>query len=192
MADNKASKKQPWIEIGYQSFAYEGPHGLKVERLASGVEKNKSSFYHYFADLEVFTNHLLRYHLTQAGVIAVKESQCQTIDDFIDVLVEHKFDLLFNRQLRVHRENPDFESVFCRTNEITGQAIARVWPKLIGLEKHNHLAELLFKHSIENFYLQITDETLNRPWLRQYFDSLLLLVREFKKTGNVPALDGSV
>lgn len=192
MADNKASKKQPWIEIGYQSFAYEGPHGLKVERLASSIEKNKSSFYHYFADLEVFTNHLLRYHLTQAEVIAVKEGQCQTIDDFIDVLVEHRIDLLFNRQLRVHRENPDFESVFCQTNEVTGRAIASIWPKLIGLGQHNQLAEMLFKHSIENFYLQITDETLNRPWLRQYFDDLLLLVREFKKTGNVPALDGSV
>ncbi len=189
MTDKKASKKQPWIEIGYQSFAYEGPHGLKVERLASGVEKNKSSFYHYFADLEVFTNHLLRHHLAQAEVIAVKESACQTIDDFIDVLVSHKIDLLFNRQLRVHRENPDFESVFCKTNEITGTAIALVWPRLIGLSQHHKLAEMLLKHTIENFYLQITDETLNRPWLRKYFDDLLLLVQEFRKTGNVPVMD---
>ncbi|MDW3195212.1 MAG: TetR/AcrR family transcriptional regulator [Cytophagales bacterium] len=189
MANKNAKKKQPWIDIGYQSFAYEGPHGLKVERLADGVEKNKSSFYHYFADLEVFTNHLLRYHLAQAEVIAIKESACETIDDFIDVLVTHKIDLLFNRQLRVHRENPDFESVFCKTNEITGQAIALVWPKLIGLANHHQLAEMMLKHSIENFYLQITDETLNRPWLRQYFDDLLLLVNEFMKTGNVPAID---
>ncbi len=192
MVDSKASKKQPWIEIGYQSFAYEGPNGLKVERLAAGVEKNKSSFYHYFADLEVFTNHLLRHHLQQAEIIAIEESQCQTISDFIEVLVKYKIDLLFNRQLRVHRENPDFETVFCKTNEITGQAITIVWPRLMGLESHNHLAELLLKHTIENFYFQITDETLNRPWLQQYFDDLLLLVREFKKTGSVPALDGSV
>ena len=192
MADKKAIKKQPWIDIGYQSFAYEGPHGLKVERLASGVEKNKSSFYHYFADLEVFMNHLLRYHLKQAEVIAVKESACQDFDDFIEVLVAHKIDLLFNRQLRIHRENPDFEASFCKTNEITGQALAQVWPRLIGLDQHNRLANMLFQHSVENFYLQITDETLNYAWLRQYFDELLLLVQEFKKTGNVPALDGSV
>ena len=180
-------KQRPWIELGYQSFAYEGPQGLKVERLADGVEKNKSSFYHFFADLEVFTHHLLRYHLAQADIIAVQEAQCTTIEDFIDVLISHKIDLLFNRQLRVHRENPDFAEVFCKTNEVTGQAIASVWPRLIGLDQHHHLAGLVLKHSIENFYFQITDETLNRSWLRQYFDDLLLLVREFKKTGAVPA-----
>lgn len=192
MAEKNAKKKQPWIDIGYQSFAYEGPHGLKIERLAAGVEKNKSSFYHYFADLEVFTNHLLRYHLAQAEIIAIKENACQTIEDFIDVLVAHKIDLLFNRQLRVHRENPDFESVFTKTNQITGRAIASIWPRLIGLDQHSQLANLFLNHSIENFYFQITDETLTRAWLRQYFDNLLLLVREFKKTGNVPAMDGSV
>lgn len=187
-----SEKQRPWIEIGYQSFAYEGPHGLKVERLADAVEKNKSSFYHYFADLEVFTNHLLRYHLEQSAIIAEKEARCTTIEEFIDVLVDHKIDLLFNRQLRVHRENPDFQEVFCKTNEVSGKAIAQIWPGLIGLDQHSHLAELMLKHTSENFYFQITDETLNKMWLRNYFDDLLLLVREFKKTGQVPALDGTV
>ena len=187
-----SEKQRPWIELGYQSFAYEGPQGLKVERLAHTLEKNKSSFYHFFADLEVFTHHLLRYHLSQADVIAEKEARCQTIDAFIEVLVTHKIDLLFNRQLRVHRENPDFQKVFCQTNEVTGAAISSVWPALIGLDQHHHLAQMVLKHSIENFYLQITDETLNRTWLQQYFDELLLLIREFKKTGQVPALDGTV
>lgn len=55
--------QQPWITQGYATFAAEGPAGLKVERLAKNIGKNKSSFYHHFADLEIFTTILLKVHL---------------------------------------------------------------------------------------------------------------------------------
>ncbi len=184
--------QQPWIEEGYRVFAYEGPQGLKVERLSKGVGKNKSSFYHHFADLEVFTNLLLEYHLEQAQLMAEKEANCTNLEELVDVIVEHKIDLLFNRQLRVHRENPDFETCFCKTNQITVQAIIGLWAEILELNDNSYLAGLVLKLSLENFYLQITSETLNHDWLTNYFNELRVLVREFKKTGNVPALDGTV
>jgi len=58
-----------WITKGYRSFAYEGPNGLKVERLSNDVGKNKSSFYHLFGDLEIFQDNLLTYHLMQSKII---------------------------------------------------------------------------------------------------------------------------
>ena len=51
--------KLPWILCGYNIFSKEGPKGLKIEVIARQVSKNKSSFYHHFADLEVFTEILL-------------------------------------------------------------------------------------------------------------------------------------
>jgi len=53
------NKEINWIENGYKAFAYEGPTSFKVERLAKATNKNKSSFYHFFGDMEVFTNKLL-------------------------------------------------------------------------------------------------------------------------------------
>jgi AcrR family transcriptional regulator len=41
-----------------------------VERLAKDVGISKSSFYHHFADVEVFVNQLLLYHLKRAEMIA--------------------------------------------------------------------------------------------------------------------------
>ncbi len=58
----KKEINKAWINAGYQIFAYEGPNGLKVERLAKAVGKNKSSFYHLFGDLEIFIDHLLKHH----------------------------------------------------------------------------------------------------------------------------------
>jgi AcrR family transcriptional regulator len=47
-------KKDTWIQAGYALFAEQGPSALKIEVLAKMVGISKSSFYHYFADLEVF------------------------------------------------------------------------------------------------------------------------------------------
>lgn len=59
----------PWIEKGYSEFAKEGPRGLVIGRLARLVGKNKSSFYHYFADVRSFQEDLLSFHLEQAETI---------------------------------------------------------------------------------------------------------------------------
>ncbi|WP_077923194.1 TetR/AcrR family transcriptional regulator [Spirosoma sp. 209] len=186
--------QKSWIEKGYRMFAYGGPQELKVERLAAAVGKNKSSFYHHFADLEVFTSILLDYHMEQVGQIARKESQCTSLDELIDIIVTHKLDLLVNRQLRIHRTNKEFEACFVKTNQLTVPAIMGIWSAILGLTDQSHLAGLVLTLSLDNFYLQITEETLNHGWLTQYFSDLQGLVRAFSKTGTAsPAvLDGSV
>ena len=65
--------KEIWIKIGYESFAQLGQNGLKIEPLAKKVGKNKSSFYHYFADLELYLDELLKHHINQSKIIAEKE-----------------------------------------------------------------------------------------------------------------------
>lgn len=175
---------KPWIKVGYQIFAYEGAAGLKIERLSKRIGKNKSSFYHLFTDVEIFTKHLLEYHLAQTEIIAEKEFNCSSKKELIDILIEHKIDLLFNRQLRIHRENSNFEACFSKVNQITGKAIARIWSEIIDLKNNAYLAELIFKLSLENFFLQITDETINHDWLNNYFDELRTLIRAFKKNEN--------
>lgn len=170
----------PWINAGYKTFAFDGPTELKVERLAQAVGKNKSSFYHHFSSMDFFVEQLLIYHLEQAKVMAVKEEQCTTQAELIAIIVEHKIDLLFNRQLRIHRQNPDFEACFLKTNELTRDAIMGVWSHILGLPHQSYLAELVLNLSLENFYLQITDQTIHPDWLNQYFSQLQSLIRAFK------------
>lgn len=178
----KEDTMKPWINSGYQIFAMEGPGGLKVERLARIIGKNKSSFYHLFSGLEIFTTALLEHHLKQAFIMAEKESNCKNRDELIEVIVTHKIDLLFNRQLRIHRDNQNFENCFLKTNQITGQSIIGIWSEIIGLKNNSHLAELVFRLSLENFFLQITEETINTNWLNAYFDEINKLIRAFQKT----------
>ncbi|MEO1655109.1 MAG: TetR/AcrR family transcriptional regulator [Bacteroidota bacterium] len=175
-----SEKQIPWIREGYKVFAQEGPPGLKIERLARAVEKNKSSFYHYFADLEIFTEELLKYHLKRAYEIAEIEKQSQNLEELMGVMVAHKEDLLFNRQLRVHRTRPLFMACLQETNEIFGQSIMHIWAQALGLEYNSYLAALVLKLSIENFFLQITEEHMNISWLKNYFQEIREMVQAFK------------
>lgn len=186
--------QHPWIEKGYQTFAYDGVESLKIERLSKEVGKNKSSFYHHFADLEIFVSRLLEYHLLQSEVMAKKEANCVSLEELIEIIIEHKIDLLFSRQLRIHRQNKDFEECFVKTNQITMPAFLSLWSEILELKDNSYLSEMMLKLSLENFYLQITDETINYEWLNNYFDGLKKLTREFKKTSkiNLPKLNGSV
>ncbi len=174
--------KQPWILEGYNLFSKDGPKGLKVEVISRIVNKSKSSFYHHFADIECFIEELLALHLERAKIIAERERSCKSIDPaLINLLLEVKQDLFFNRQLRVNRSNPAFKQCFGKANQLVGDAFLEVWTKEIGLENKPKLAEIFFGLVLENFYLQLTEETLTHEWLSDYFKNIRLVVNEFNK-----------
>ena len=173
---------EPWLTAGYEIFSQEGPNGLKVERLARIVGKSKSSFYHHFADLEIYTSFLLEYHMKQVDVLFEKEKACQrVVPDLLHILVEHKEDLLFNRQLRVHRSVPAFQKCFEKANQLSVESIVGIWAEALGLEHESYLAQMVLMLTMENFYLQITEETLTYEWLENYIFQLQNMVQAFKK-----------
>jgi AcrR family transcriptional regulator len=175
--------KLPWIEVGYELFSKEGPKGLKIEAIARQVKKSKSSFYHHFSDLEIFTHELLQYHLQRAARIATRERACQRITpDLLDVFIDSKVDLLFNRQLRVNRDTPAFKQCFEKSNQQATNALMNLWITELGLAENQKLASLLFMLVMDNFYLQISDKNLTYDWLLNYFSELGNMVAEMKKS----------
>jgi AcrR family transcriptional regulator len=173
--------KQPWILVGYNIFSKEGQTGLKVEVIARKVGKNKSSFYHHFADTEIFIEALLNYHLERAVVIADMEKSCKNVvPDLLNVLIEVKEDLLFNRQLRVNRQIPAFKNCFEKSSKTVGEAILGIWAEMLGLGDNSHLAQIVLNLSLENFYLQITDDSLTYDFLLNYINDLKKMVTGFQ------------
>jgi len=171
--------KNIWIETGYQIFALYGESGLKIETLAKKVGISKSSFYHHFADLEFFLDTLLKFHLQQSQTIADKEKAVQTIDpELIHVLVEHKTDLLFNRQLRFNQQDKRYKETLTRSNQIIGNEFVIIWAKDLALSQKK--LESLFELALENFFLQINAENLTYEWLSAYFNNLKRVAQNFE------------
>ncbi len=173
-----AKGKEIWIEKGYEVFALHGPSGLKVEALAKALDISKSSFYHHFADMEVFTSHLIAHHLKRCEIIALKESNAKNIDpELIDILIEFRLDLLFNRQLRFSRNNIEFSQAVQKTDVMVGNAFVMLWVKELNLNFSPEKIAALFELALENFYLQITFDNLNQRWLSDYFFNLKRLAK---------------
>jgi AcrR family transcriptional regulator len=190
----KHDSKEPWILCGYNTFAKQGLKGLKIEVLAKEVNINKSSFYHHFVDLDIFVGFLLDYHLEQAKLIALKETHCKNVvPDLLNVILDFKIDLLFNRQLRINRTEKQFKACFEKSNKIVGEAILEIWAEMLGLDDNSNLARMVLNLTIENFYLQITEETLTYEWLENYMTELKTMTREFNKNATKKLLlNGSV
>jgi AcrR family transcriptional regulator len=175
-----ADSTETWIKEGYEIFALTGQPGLKVEPLAKRVGKSKSSFYHHFADLELFMEQLLHYHLERCHIIAAKEQKAKNIDpELIHILVEHKTDLLFNRQLRINQNIKPFAVTLLQSNKIVGDAFVMIWVKDLNLQLSQKQIEGIFTLALENFYLQINADNLNHTWLSGYFANLKRIAANF-------------
>lgn len=148
--------KELWIRAAYTLFALEGPAGLKVEVLAKRVGISKSSFYHHFADMEVFTEGLLTYHMERVRYIADLERQCsRVVPDLLRLLLTVEEDLLFHRQLRTHRAMTDFRKCIETTNREIAKTILPMWAETFGLADRQQVARLMLNLVIDNFYLQL-------------------------------------
>lgn len=176
------ANKTQWIEIGYELFSKEGPKGLKVELLARKAGKSKSSFYHHFGDLELFTDSLLQYHLERSIVISKQAASCQNmVPDLLNLLLSVKSDILFDRQLRIHRDVLEFKKCFEKASGQVEDAFLNIWSDSLGLGDKTYLARIILNLTVENFYLSVTDENINSEWLVNYLKEIHFMVREMMK-----------
>lgn len=178
----KTNSELPWIEAGYFLFAKEGPNGLKVEALARQVGISKSSFYHLFADMVVFQEKLLQYHIERAKKMSTLALESKNIvPDLLQLLVNHKQELLFNRQLCINRENQIFQSYFEKAFAIVEISFFDKWVNVLELKEQPHIARNILKIYADNFFLRITAENLNYEWLLKLLNEIKILVNDFKQ-----------
>jgi AcrR family transcriptional regulator len=165
--------REIWLNTGYEIFARKGQAGLKIEPLANKVGISKSSFYHHFANIELFIDLLLKHHLKQSYIIAEKEQKANSIEpELINILVEHRTDMLFNRQLRINQNVKSFAETLVKANKIVGDAFKNAWVKDLNSKLTQRQVEGVFTLALENFFLQINDDNLNYKWLSEYFANL--------------------
>lgn len=166
-------KELPWLEAGYEVFALNGPESLKIEVLAKTVGISKSSFYHHFADLEVFKTALLDLHLDAVAIITEKEKACKSlIPDLLTVFLAHKTDLLFHRQLRINRSKSGYSQYLNKAETIMGFVFIDLVINALRLQKSTQIIELIYDLAIESFFVSVTPENFNETWLTSYFQSM--------------------
>lgn len=168
-----------WVEAGYELFASEGPKGLKVEVLARIVGVSKSSFYHLFADMEIFRERLLEWHLFRADELSQQAASCRSMDDFIDVLAAAKMDLLFNKMLRINSEfDQAYADCYEKAHEKVITQIEDIWVEFLGLSNQRHRARSAFRVLSDMFYHRVGKQNLSKEWMKGLLVELKALISE--------------
>lgn len=137
----KSNTSQKWIEAGYERFAHEGPLGIQVERLARIIGVNKSGFYHYFGDHDIFIEHLVEYHSNLVLRFAVEASALKTFDpEYLELIVTYKLTSMFQMQIGRNQKNPLYAKAFTNLNLILSSAVAPLWAEFIHIPDNPELA----------------------------------------------------
>jgi len=130
-----------WTQQGYELFAEEGLDGIQVERLARMLHLNKSGFYHYFGDMEVYWTTLLEYHKQLAEVYFDDIRMIDTIDpQLFHIMVDRKVSIMFQMQLVRCSKNHTLYNVATLIDQKEEKLIEELWSEYLGFVENPKLS----------------------------------------------------
>ncbi len=174
-----------WIEAGYELFAFEGPESLQVEKLAKKLGLNKSGFYHYFGDREVFISKILDYHSLQGEKVRMDILSLKKFDpDYYDLLLKHNTLLFVQMQLRRHSDQRNFHEIFTKIARMNDKALAPLLSDHLGIPGDQDLALEIWDLVRDSFYMQLTVQNLKMALPRQTVEIARKIIRKLKYPNN--------
>lgn len=125
---NQGLNDKRWIEMGYEYFGKLGPESLNVERLSIMVGLNRSSFYHYFGNVEIYSDYLCDHHIQRFKSIRQQIDSCNNLSpDFFHLVPNFKNELAFHRQLLIHESVARYKVCFDSAKRYTEEKIFQLW-----------------------------------------------------------------
>ena len=159
-------KIEAWIKAGYSILGKEGIEGIKVERLARILDLNKSGFYYYFGSMEIFLHKLIRYHVSEAKMVAQELAGCINLDpDLLMLVIKHKEFFLVESQLLVKCRPLQFGSDLEEATNLVNKEILPLWRTATQLPE-DLAAALAYLNIIHHFfYARISPDKMKYEFL---------------------------
>ncbi|GAB3223416.1 helix-turn-helix transcriptional regulator [Algoriphagus aestuariicola] len=177
---SKGDSSSAWLNLGYQLFSEEGHEGLQVERLARILGKNKSGFYHFFGDKDVFLERLMQMHVSNEERLFPELTKLQEIDGrFIELILANKETILFQTQLVKNRDVRLFQDTFVKVNKMVEQAIGQAWVRFLGVSEA--VALKYWRLIRDTFYARVTRESFHQEWVVDFVKEAKLILREAQR-----------
>lgn len=176
----KGDKKLIWINAGYQRFAAHGEAGLTVESIARDLNRNKSSFYHYFGELQVLKADILQWHLVASKSVGEKMALAKALDpEVLEIILEHKMNFLFHKQLKL-AEGESYKKYYEQAFEYVQRPLLEKLGEALNIEQNQLFSAALLNLVSDNFLLRIQESNLTAQWLRDYVEELRSLTRHIQ------------
>jgi AcrR family transcriptional regulator len=175
----KIESSQKWIEAGYELFSLEGPEGIHVEKMARQLGLNKSGFYHYFGERDIFFSMLIDHHRRVNDSFANEISHLDSFDpDFLKLVIKYKTAVLFQGQLRKNHNNPLFRETFFKVKKLNEKIMIPLWTSHLKLKDNIQLSTDLWDIFRDVFFIRISNTNFN-------YESVKTVVYEFTQVVDV-------
>jgi AcrR family transcriptional regulator len=186
MFQSKSKNQTNWLTIGYQLFGEDGPEGIQVERLARMLQLNKSSFYHFFVNKEMFIDELIQMHRNLSERLREDIAKLESFDPgFINLMMEYKDSILFHRQLIRNGQIQCFKKTYDEINNKIDQAVLPIWKIEVNLPKES--AFILFEMLRDTFYTRMNPKNISADTVRSVINEAKLFLIQMQKEGEFPS-----
>ena len=184
---HKSKNASVWTEQGYVLFAEKGLEGIQVERLARTLGLNKSGFYHYFGDMEVYWDELLRHHNGIAEIYFDKIRHVKKIDpDWFEIPVEFKVATMVQMQL-LRSKNPTFCKVAETVNHKEDAILRELISEYLGYRENPDLAMRYYDMLRYMFYTRASLDNLTCEFLRNLVNEAKAVVHQLAEDSSAPS-----
>ncbi len=176
----KGDKKVIWIEAAYHRFAAQGEAGLTVEAIARDLQRNKSSFYHYFGELKVLKADMLQWHLEASKKVGEEMAVAKMLDpDVLNIMLNYKKNFFFQKQLKL-AEGEAYKKYYDQAFDYVQRPLLQKLSEALNIEKKQLFSTALLNLVSDNFLLRIQESNLTLSWLRDYVEELRSLTRHIQ------------
>jgi AcrR family transcriptional regulator len=175
-----------WLNEGYTIFADEGLEGIQVERLARRINLNKSSFYHYFGDLEGFYFGLMLLHEENVSVFLHDVVRVVDFDPgYLELLTKNKLMVMFQVQLMRYRTDHPFYKTGESLDKKINLTVRKIWSDYIVLPQHADLAMRYYYIVRDMLYTRVNHRNLNYTYLHDFMSEARRLISDLSLYINI-------
>jgi AcrR family transcriptional regulator len=147
-----SDNRDRWITAGYNLFGEIGAESLNVEKLSNIVALNRSSFYHYFGDMELFETTLLTHHIERYRTFGEIIKNYEKFEElFTPEVYNHQDALAFQRQLMINQGISRYKQCSDNARKFTEQKTFELWSVFSKIKKESESEWILFR-ALRDFY----------------------------------------
>ena len=179
--------KQKWIEKGYEYFALYGPDNLNINKISKDIGLARTTFYHYFGDLEIFTDELLNRHweiCQQSSVIGLKECK-KLFPDLYNMIEQYPVPLKFHKQLFLNRHILKFNYLFVKAHNYHANTfVLKLFSEQFNLNQSKEDLINLWTTVGESWYSRLDVNDLSAKKMQLLAEDIMKSVMKFTSSDN--------
>ena len=179
--------KQKWIEKGYEYFALYGPDNLNIKKISKDIGLARTTFYHYFGDIKIFTDELLERHweiCLQTAIIGSKKCK-NFFPDLFDEMEQYPITLKFHKQLFLNRHILIFNYLFVKINNLHANTfVLKLFSEHFQLNQTKENLINLWTIVVESWYSKLDVNDLSSKKMQLIAEDILESVMKFASSNN--------